>query len=67
MAIVQYDKNDFKARMFDGDSRIILSRTNKILTRKEATSTFRELGFKIKTKWRKTDWGWEARFSRRNK
>lgn len=66
MAIVRYYFDDHTVRLFEGETfRITLSNPKGILIRPEATKILRECGFRLKSKWIKTDWGWEARFSRK--
>ena len=64
MAIVQFYSDDGEARLFEDELIITLDHPKRKLHRRESTTIFRQLGFRLKKKWIKTEWGWEAKFNR---
>jgi hypothetical protein len=67
MAKVQFYLDDMEARLFEKEATITIDHPLRDLTIPDVTRTLRQFGYKLQTKWSKTEWGWEARFSRCSK
>ena len=67
MATLQLYLDDNNARLFDGDLTVTISTKIRKLKQDDVKGILKRFGYSMAGKWKKTDWGWEGKYYRRNK